>query len=59
MYICVCMPHVCRYPQGQKRHQIPKCGLTVMSSLTLVLGNELGSLKEQQELLLLSHLPGL
>lgn len=30
-----------------------------MSSLTLVLGNELGSLKEQQELLLLSHLPGL
>lgn len=32
---------------------------TVMSSLTLVLGNELGSLEEQQELLLLSHLSGL
>lgn len=32
---------------------------TVISILTLVLGNELGSLEEQQELLLLSHLSGL
>lgn len=28
-------------------------------TVTLVLGNELGSLEEQQELLLLSHLSGL